>query len=151
MALTALVTGGLVGLTLILSSRGVLREHIIGSDLSAANLAASFAANYVEGAEMSVSVFVTRRLFINAVLEKNVLEAETLLAQFLQINKVFDSVSVYDAKGIGWASGLQDKWQNRGGTVFDREWFQETLALKKPYFGIPILSRATGNAIAVYG
>jgi signal transduction histidine kinase len=148
--LTALFTGGLVGLALIESSRGALREQILLSDLAAADLAAKFAANYIEGAETNLHQFAARKSFIRAVFEKNLAEAEMHLVQILEINKLFDSASVYDAKGIGWASGLKGKWQNRGGTVADREWFQETLALKKPYFGIPILSRATGNAVAVY-
>jgi methyl-accepting chemotaxis protein len=41
-------------------------------------------------------------------------------------------------------------WQNRGGTVADREWFQQTLATKKPYLGIPVISRETGHAIVTY-
>ena len=148
--LTALVAGGLVGAVLIENGRSVVRKDILESNLATADLAAQFAANYVEGAETNVHLFAARPLFIRAVLENDLAEAEMHLAQFLQIDARFDSVSVYDAQGIGWASGLMDKWQNRGGTVADREWFQQTLATKKPYFGIPVTSRATGHAIGVY-
>jgi len=148
--LTALVAGGLVGLALIQNSRTVLREGILESNLATADLAAQFAAEYVEGAETNLRQFATRPLFLRAVLENDLAEAEMHLAQFLQIDARFDNIAVYDAQGIGWASGLMDKWQNRGGSVADREWFQQTLVTRKPCFGIPVISRGTGHAVGVY-
>ncbi|MCX6032833.1 MAG: PAS domain S-box protein [Chloroflexi bacterium] len=148
--LVALIAGGSVGAALIENSRTVLREHVLESNLAAADLAAQFAANYVEGAETNVHLFAARPLFIRAVLENDPAEAEMHLAQFQEIDARFDSVAIYDAKGIGWASGLKDKWQNRGGTVADREWFQQTLATQKPYLGIPVLSRGTGRPVVTY-
>jgi PAS domain S-box-containing protein len=146
----AVVAGGSVGAVLIENSRSATREYILESNLAAADLAARFAANYVEGAETNVRQFAARPLFIRAVLDHDVEQAEWHLAQFLEIEDRFDSVAVYDAKGIGWASGLMGQWQNRGGTVADREWFQQTVATRKPYLEIPVLSRGTGRAIAAY-
>ena len=110
----ALVAGGLVAL-LIENSRTAIREHILESNLAAADLAAQFVANYVEGAETNVRQFATRPLFLRAIFDNDVEQAEWHLAQFLQIDVRFDNIAVYDAQGIGWASGLMDKWQNRGG------------------------------------
>jgi PAS domain S-box-containing protein len=148
--LIALVTGALVGVTLIQTSRGVLREHILLSNFSAAHLAAEYASNYIKGAETNLLQFAARKLLIRAVREKNLPEAEAHLAQILDISALFDSASIYTAQGIGWASGLKDKWQNRGGSVADREWFQRILATRKPYFGIPVFSRGTGHPAGVY-
>ena len=148
--LTALVAGGLVGLVLIQNSRTVLRQHILNSNLATADLAAQFATNYVEGAETNVRQLAIRPSLLRAIFDNDMEQAELHLAQFLQIDARFDSISVYDAEGIGWASGLMDKWLNRGGSVADREWFQQTLATKEPYFGIPVLSRGTGHAVGVY-
>jgi PAS domain S-box-containing protein len=148
--LVALVAGGLVGAVLIENSRSAMRDRCLENNLATADLAATFAANYVEGAETNLRQFATRTLFLRAIFDHDVEQAELPLAEFLQIDARFDSVSIYDATGIGWASGLMDKWQNRGGTVADREWFQQALATKKPYFGIPVISRATGHAIGVY-
>ena len=36
------------------------------------------------------------------------------------------------------------------GTVADREWFQQTVATKKPYLGIPLLSRGNGDPVVTY-
>lgn len=147
----ALITGALIGLTLIRTSRDALYAHILESNVTIAGLAAQFAAHYIHAAESSLQLLAARPAFIRAVLEKDLEEAENRLAQVLEINELIDSISVYDAQGTGWASGLRDRWQNRGGTVMDREWFRQSLSFGKPYFGIPLISRATGNAVAVYG
>jgi HAMP domain-containing protein len=148
--LTALVAGGLVSVAAIMDSRNTMREQIITNNLAAADLAARFSANYIEGAETNLRLFGMRPLFLRAVLENDLSQAEMHLAQFMENDKRFDSAAVYTANGIGWAGGLKGKWKNRGGTVADREWFQQTLAIRKPYLGIPILSRGTGHPIVTY-
>jgi PAS domain S-box-containing protein len=140
----------LVGAALIENSRNTLRAQILEGNLAAADLAAQFAANYVEGVETNVRQFATRPLFRRAVFDGDVAAAEAHLAQFLQIDTRFDNVVVYDTKGIGWASGLMAAWQYRGGSVADREWFQQTVALRQPYLGIPVLSRGTGRPVITY-
>jgi len=148
--MAALVTGGLVGVLLIQNSRTVVREAILEKNLAAAGLVAKFAENYIEGAETALRQLAVNSSFLHAVLENDLGEAEKHLAQFLQITARFDGASVYDAKGIGWASGLMGKWQNRGGSAADREWFQQALTLKKPYLGIPTLSRGSGHPVVSY-
>jgi signal transduction histidine kinase len=148
--LAVLVAGGLVGAVLIESSRSALREQIIERNLAAADLAAQFVANYVEGAETNLHQFSVRRLPLSAIFDHDVEQTEAYLAQFLQIDARFDNIAVYDAQGIGWASGLMDQWQNRGGSVADREWFQQTMATQKPYLGIPVVSHGTGQAVVTY-
>lgn len=148
--LTALVTGGLLGLMLIQSSRSIMREEILAKNLATADLVAKFAANYIEGAQTNVRQFAARPLFIRAVLERDLTTAETHLAQFLEINPRFDIISVYDAQGFGWASGMKGNWPNRGGSVADRDYFQGNMESKAPYLGIPVYSRSTGNAVIPY-
>ena len=145
-----LVAGGVVGAVLIHNSRAALRADIFESNLAAADLAAKFAANYLEGAETNVRLFAVRPSFLRAIFDRDVAAAEALMAQFLALDARFDNVAVYDADGIGWTSGLLDKWQYRGGSVADREWFQQTIATRQPHLGIPILSRGTGRPIITY-
>ena len=111
--LIALVAGGLVSVTAILNSRKVMREQIITSNLAAADMAAKLSANYIEGAETNLRLFGMRPLFIRAVIDKDLTQAEMHLAQFMENDKRFDSAAIYTANGIGWASGLKGKWRNR--------------------------------------
>jgi PAS domain S-box-containing protein len=148
--LAVLVTGGLIGTLVIDSSRSTLRADILGRNLGAADLAGNLATSFVEGAEASLNQLALRQLFISAVLDQDLAQAEWHMEQVMQTDQRFDNIAVYTADGIGWASGLKSEWQNRGGSVTDREWFRQTIASRAPYLGIPILSRGTGRPIISY-
>ncbi len=149
--LMALVTGALSGVMLIQTSRGALKKQILASNFSAARLAAEYAARYIEGAETNLRRFAGRKPLLRAALEKNLPEAEAQLAQILDNSALFDNASIYSAQGIGWASGLKNgTWEDRGGSVADREWFQRILATRRPYFGVPVVSRQTGRSAGIY-
>jgi PAS domain S-box-containing protein len=148
--LAVLVTGGLIGSLVITSSRDTLRADILSRNLGTADLAGNLATSFVEGAETSVRQLALRPLFIAAVLQQDLEQAEWHMEQVMQTDTRFDNIAVYTADGIGWASGLKSKWQNRGGSVVDREWFQLTLDTRAPYLGIPVLSRGTGRPVVSY-
>jgi hypothetical protein len=130
--LAVLVTGGLIGSLVITSSRDTLRADILSRNLGTADLAGNLATSFVEGAETSVRQLALRPLFIAAVLQQDLEQAEWHMEQVMQTDTRFDNIAVYTADGIGWASGLKSKWQNRGGSVVDREWFQLTLDTRAP-------------------
>jgi PAS domain S-box-containing protein len=148
--LAVVVTGGLIGGLMIDSSREAIRENILSHNLSAADVAGDLATQFVEGAEVSLQQLAASPSFVADVLDGNLEQAEASMERLMQIDNRFDSVAVYTSDGIGWASGLRSDWQYRGGLVTDREWFQNTLASKAPYFGLPILSRGTGHAVVPY-
>jgi signal transduction histidine kinase len=148
--LAVLVTGGLIGTLVIESSRSALRADILARNLGTADLAGNLATSFVEGAEASLRQLALRPLFISAVLDQDLEQAEWHMEQVMQTDSRFDNIAVYTVEGIGWASGLKTEWQNRGGSVTDREWFQQTLATRAPYLGIPVLSRGTGRPVISY-
>jgi signal transduction histidine kinase len=148
--LAVLVTGGLIGTLVIESSRSTLRADILARNLGTADLAGNLATSFVEGAEASLRQLALRPLFISAVLDQDLEQAEWHMEQVMQTDSRFDNIAVYTVEGIGWASGLKTEWQNRGGSVTDREWFQQTLATRAPYLGIPVLSRGTGRPVISY-
>ncbi len=148
--LAVLVTGGLIGWFVIQNSRSVIRESILSRNLATAKIAGNLAAQFVDGAESSLQQLAARPLFITAVLGRDLEQAEWHMEQVMQIDDRFDSIAVYTADGIGWASGLTSAWQYRGGSAADREWFQNALPTKTPYLGLPILSRGTGHAVVPY-
>ncbi|MBN2352175.1 MAG: HAMP domain-containing protein [Spirochaetales bacterium] len=148
--LIALLTGALVGVTLIQTSRGVLRKHILESNAAAADLTVEYTEQFFTDAKTSLLHLASWSSFTKAITGNDLRLTENTIKEFMDIKKVFDSVSIYDDHGIGWASGLGDAWQNRGGTVADREWFQQTMALKAAYLGTPLLSRGTNQPIITY-
>jgi PAS domain S-box-containing protein len=148
--LAVLVTGGLIGTFVIQNARSFLREDILGRNLGTADLAGNLAVSFVEGAEASLRQLAVRTLFVSAVLDRDLAQAERQMEQVMQIDPRFDNIAVYTADGIGWASGLKSEWQNRGGSVTDREWFQQTVTTNASYLGIPILSRGTGRPVVSY-
>ena len=113
--LAVLVTGGLIGSLVIKSSRSTVREDILGRNLGTADLAGNLVMNYVEGSEASLRQLALRPLFVSAVQDQDVEQAEWHMEQVMQIDPRFDNIAVYTADGVGWASGLKSKWLNRGG------------------------------------
>jgi PAS domain S-box-containing protein len=148
--LAVVVTGGLIGALVIDSSRATLRSDILSNNLSTAELAGKLATSFVEGAETSLRELLASPPFVTAVLEQDLEQAEWHMEQGMQIDTRFDNIAVYTAEGIGWASGLRSEWQNRGGSVADREWFKQTIVTRAPCLGIPIVSRGTGRPVVSY-
>jgi PAS domain S-box-containing protein len=146
----ALVAGGLVGGLVIQSARSTVRKDVLERNLGTADLAGTLVVTYIEGAEASLHQLALRQLFLTAVLGQDLEQAEWHMEQVMQIDPRFDNIAVYAVDGTGWASGLKSSWQNRGGSVADRQWFQQTIATGAPYLGIPVLSRGTGHPVDTY-
>jgi PAS domain S-box-containing protein len=148
--LAVLVTGASIGTSVIQTSRSTLRTDIFTRNLATADLAGNLAKSFVEGAEAGLRQLAARPLFIAAILDQDLAQAEWHMDQVMKTDPRFDNIAIYTADGIGWASGLGSAWQNRGGSVADREWFKQTLATRASYLGIPLLSRGTGHPVVSY-
>ena len=148
--LAVVVTAVLTGWLVIQNSRDTIRDGILARNLTAATLAGELAAGVIRGAEASLRQVSGGPVFVAAVVERDLETAESQLARAVESFEDFDSISVYTLDGTGWASSLGPEWQNRGGSVVDREWFNAVLSSKEPYLGLPVLSRGTGRPAVPY-
>jgi len=147
--LVAVVTGGLIGLILTNTSRNELRRNILNYNLAHADLAAQFSSNYVKAIQGNIRSFASRPTVRRAVLTGRPDAVQAELAEFLQTQPALDSVNIYDARGIARVSGVLTA-QNIGKSHIDREWFQQTMAGRKPYLGLATKSRVTGRPTIPY-
>jgi hypothetical protein len=92
--LAVLVTGGLIGSLVIQNARSVVREDVLGRNLGTADLAGSLVVNYVEASEAGLRQLASRPLFVRAVLDQDVEQAEWHMEQVMQIDPRFDNIAV---------------------------------------------------------
>ena len=147
--LVAIASGGVTGTVLSNTSRNALRDEIFSNNLSHADLAAQFTANYIGAAEASLRSFASQPELVQAVLADSPETMQVDLVDWLQTQPALDNTSLYDAKGILRVTGNTNK-QSVGTSFADREWLQGALIIREPFFGIPVLSRITGHPIVPY-
>jgi signal transduction histidine kinase/HAMP domain-containing protein len=139
----AVLSGGVVGFVIVRNSRDYLRQQALQNNLNQANLAASYASNYIAAIEAHVKVFATRPDIVQAVSNGTVGQLQPTLAEFVQIQTALSGVGIYDTSGIQLAYSLADSTA-LGQSFAARNWFQGVIASGQPYLGTPILS-ASGN------
>jgi signal transduction histidine kinase len=147
--LVALLSGSVVGYSLINTSRNSLRQQVLHNNLSQADLAASFASNYIKAVQAHIQVFANRPDIRQAVLNNTPEQIQPELAQFVEIQTALDSSGIYDSSGIQRALNIVNA-TTIGQSFSDREWFQQTAAAKQPYLGNALQSRATGHSVVPY-
>jgi hypothetical protein len=98
--ISTLVAACLVGIIMIQNSRKALHDGILDNHLAIARIMADFSANYIDSAKSNAHQLAMCRLFIQAVLAHDIKQAEWNLSQLLQIDKRFDSTSLYTTSGI---------------------------------------------------
>jgi signal transduction histidine kinase len=141
--LATLVAGGLVGALLVGASRTALREQIFSSGLATTDLAAEFASRYVEGAVAAIDVLAGDEDVIRAVHGGDPAQATPEVRRFLERNaQRYNGVSLFTVEGFSAAPPAVN--------VADREWFQQAMGTRRPHFGEPIVSRATGRSVLPY-
>jgi len=143
------ITGSIIGITLTNTSRNELRRNILHNNLAHADLAAQFASNYTKAIQGNIRSFASRPTMRRAILSGRPEAVQGELVKFLQIQPALDSASIYDARGIARVSGVLTA-QNIGKSHTDREWFQQTMASRKPYLGLGLKSRVTGRPTVPY-
>jgi PAS domain S-box-containing protein len=147
--LATLCVGSVVGLAAIVTSRATLRQEILDRALAHTDLAAQYAADYIGAVQANVRLFATRPDIVRAALTNTPALAQGDLLLFPQIQTTLDSASLYDADGIMRVSSVVNA-PSIGASFTDREWYQQVMATRRPYLGIPVQSRATGHAILPY-
>jgi len=145
----AVAVGGSVGLAGTNTSRDAIRKQVYQSSLSHADLAAQYAANYIGAIEVSVREFASHPAVVQAVVADTPEQLTSSLVQFTQVQTALDNAGILDTKGITRASGAANP-QNLGISSADRDYFKQVIDTGKPYLGVPVTSRTTGNPIAPY-
>ena len=145
----ALLAGGLVSIVMARQSQTALREQIIANNLAAADLAAEFAWRYVQGAEKSLEYFSRSQHVLEAVLSGDFQQATSDLQAFLEANTSLATCSLFDSMGHPQASGSVHP-SFAGGFAADREWFHQAVATRKPYLGVPIITRGSKRPVLPY-
>ena len=138
-ALTALLSGGVVGLLGVRSSRSALEEQILRDSQSEAGLAASFMERYVLAAERTLANLAAHAKVQAAVRGEGLIDIERDVAGFPSTQ--LSNVAVFDRRG-----------DSRLGTIAipniaDREWFQTVLNTGQFYVGLPVIGRGSGQPV----
>jgi PAS domain S-box-containing protein len=147
--LVAVAVGGSVSLAGTNTSGDALHKQVYQSSLAHADLAAQYAANYIGAIEASVRVFASQPTVVQSVLADTPEQVRPELIQFIQIQSVLDSAGIMDAAGMVRTSGAPNP-PNLGTSSADRDYYKQVMATRKPYLGIPVKSRTTGNPVAPY-
>jgi signal transduction histidine kinase len=148
-AAAALLAGGLVSIVMARQSQIALRAQIIANNLAAADLTAEFAWRYMQAAEKSLEYFSRSQHVVEAVLGGDFKQAASDVQEFLKANTSLATCSVFDSAGRLRASGSTVP-PYTGGFAGDREWFQHAVATRKPYLGVPIISRSSKRPVLPY-
>jgi PAS domain S-box-containing protein len=148
--LVALLAGGIVGYSLINTSRGSLRQEVLHNNLAQADLAADFASNYMKVIQASIRSFALRPTVMKAILENEPERIQSELTQFIEIQTMLASGAFTDEKSIQRVFS-QTGVTTIGQSFADRDWFQQPAATLQPYQGVAVKSRASGLLVAPYG
>jgi len=147
--LITLLSGAVISFATISISRNSVRQEVLNTNLTDAELTAEFTSNYIEVIQANVKSFASRPLISVYINENNLEAADVMLKEFVQIQTVLDTCGLYDVNGRQLAISDPDA-TTLGQSFADREWFQQARTAKQPYQSFPIVSRATGNAVAPY-
>ena len=148
-ASAALLAGGLVSMVMTRQSQTALREQIIATNLAAADLTAEFAWRYMQAAEKSLEYFSRSQHILEAVLSGKFIQGTSDLQEFLKANTSLAICSLFDAAGhLGATGSANASYANA--FAGDREWFQQAVAGRRPYLGLPVVSRGSKRPIIPY-
>ena len=147
--LVALLSGGVVGFVMIRNSRDYLRQQALRNNFNQAELAASFASNYIRVIEAHIQVFATRPDVVQAVLNDTVPQLQPTLAEFVQVQTPLNGVGIYDTNGIQLTFSLSGS-TTIGQSFADRDWFQGVMASGQPFLGTPTLAKANNMPVETF-
>jgi len=147
--LITLLSGGVVGFVMVRTSRDYLRRQALQNNLNQANLAASFASNYIAAVEAHVKVFATRPDIVQAVFNGQAAQLQPTLAEFVQVQTALNGVGIYDISGTQLSSSLTGA-ANIGQSFINRNWFQGVIATGQPYLGTPTLAQSNNVPVETY-
>ena len=148
-ACAAILAGGLVSIVMARQSQTALREQIIATNLAAADLTAEFAWRYMQGAGKEYRVFLPQSTRSRSRAQQRFQTGHSDLQEFLKANTSLAVCSLFDSMGHLSASGSVNP-SFVGGFAGDREWFQQAVATRTPYLGVPIISRGSKQPVLPY-
>jgi signal transduction histidine kinase/HAMP domain-containing protein len=134
---------------MVRTSRDYLRRQALQNNLNQANLAASFASNYIAAVEAHVKVFATRPDIVQAVFNGQAAQLQPTLAEFVQVQTALNGVGIYDISGTQLSSSLTGA-ANIGQSFINRNWFQGVIATGQPYLGTPTLAQSNNVPVETY-
>lgn len=138
------VVGGLISAVMVRQNQNTERQQITAHNLASAELAAEFASNYIDSAQITIRFFARSPFVEKSLLDKNFSRITSELQKLLRLDRQLDGCSVFDANGINRATGNLPA-TGLGNYAGDRDWFQQTISTRQPYLGIPVISRGTGR------
>lgn len=147
--LAVLLGGGIVSLIMVRQNQQALRKNIIADNMTAADLTAEFAWRFMEGAMISLRSFAASEPFVKSVVSGNFSRSIPDLQRFLRFNTRLEICALFDENGIARATGAIPP-VILGSYSGDREWYQQAMATRQPYIGVPMFSRLTGRPIVPY-
>ena len=147
--LVALLSGGIVGMVMLKNSRDYLRQQALQSNLNQANLASSYASNYIKAIEAHITVFATRPDVRQAVLNGTTQQLQPTLAEFVQIQTPLNGVGIYDTNGIQLTFSLAGS-TTIGQSFSNLDWYQGLMAADKPYLGLPTLAKSNNVPVETF-
>jgi len=146
----SLFAGGSVGLALVQSARGALRDDALRSSLAAADLTAALTADYMAGIWAPARDLAATPEFRRAASDGTLASLTPALSTWLAQNPRADDAAIYDLNGLNLASGQADQSVVGVANVFNRPWFQAARATGLPQQGGATISRTSGRPAAPY-
>src|SRR5439155_6663464 len=146
----AILAGGPVGVAMVESARGALRDEALRSNLAAADLAAALTADYMEGIWGSARDLAANPRVRRAAGTDDFASVTWTLAAWLAQNPRADDAAIYDLEGVNKADGQADQSVVGVANVWNRPWFQAALATGVPQQGGATISRTSGRPAAPF-
>jgi|GEM_PF-4489788 len=147
--IVAFVASGVVGWTVLRSSRNMLHSQILASNIGATDLAAGSASRYVDAAQAALRETAARPSVIEALENGDYERLQTELVRVVQSNPRLSGVTVAGLDGTGLANGTGSPLV--GVNLADRDYFRAVLTSGVPALGTPDISRVNGRQAVPYG
>jgi len=133
--IVAFVASGVVGWTMLRSSKTVLRSQILASNLGATDLAAAFTSRYVEAAQAALHEVAARTSVVDALKDGDHEGLEVALVHLVQSDPRLSGATVAGLDGTGVANGTDSPLM--GVNLAGRDYFRAVLATGAPALGVP--------------
>jgi signal transduction histidine kinase len=147
--MVAILTGIVLGFTLINISRESLRQQVLHTNLAQAQLGAELASVYMDATQTNIRNFASRPDVLQSLINNTPEQLSPVLSEFVRVQTKLEYSSVYDNLGILKAVSPNDA-SAIGQSFAASDWFQQVTTTGQPYLCIPILSGANGIPVMPY-
>jgi signal transduction histidine kinase len=147
--MVAILTGNVLGFTLINISRESLHQQALQTNLVQASFGAELASLYMDSIQANIIIFANQPVALQPLLDNTPQQLPPVLDEFLRVQAKLENLSVYDNLGILKAVSSGDA-SATGQSFSASAWFQQVISTSLPYLGTPELSKGTGFPIIPY-